>query len=261
MKIEDVVSYLRHLGLGEYEARVYHALCVRGPLKAGEVSKESGVPQSKIYWTLEELISKRMAEVMEGRPKEYRASDPEISLKLLIAKHEDKLKTHKSMYREVVKSLRREKKDDVETGIWTIRGRHFIEFFERAASMIDKSDKYVFGVTRDFSKSSALSQAVRKARQRGVKIRVIGMEKVGEDNAMNAKWYTNQGIELRTMQTKMHPRIVLVDGKEVLLRLDHRHDKKEGFTFNSFWSQDPSLVKVFDTYMKNAWQVAQRQTA
>lgn len=256
MELEDVIEYLKDLGLGEYQSKVFATLALKGPMKAIDAARESGVPQSKIYWALEHLISKQLVEVLEGRPKEYKAVDAEIGIRSIIDSHEKKLSRHKDLQKEVVNFLRSERSGGTLDGIWTIRGRHFREFFNKTAEMIDRSSRYVFGVTRDFSKSVGLSDAVRGAIKRGVKIRVIGIEKVNQSNFLNTKWYADHGIEMKFIETKLHPRIVLIDGKEVLLRLDHNHEKKVGFTFSSIWSQDPSLVKVFDSYIKNLWSNA-----
>ena len=61
---------------------------------------------------------------------------------------------------------------------------------------------------------------------------------------------------MRVFETKMHPRIVLIDGKEVLLRLDYDPSKRSNFRFSALWSEDQSLVRVFDTYVKNLWKAA-----
>jgi sugar-specific transcriptional regulator TrmB len=256
MKSEDVIKFLQGLGMSEYEAKTYATLSVAGQMKAGEISKESGVPQSKIYWVLEDLIGKQLVEVSEGKPKEYRAVPSDIGLRRIIEEKEKNIISVKSSLKEVSQYLKPVKGSETTTGIWTVRGRNWIEFFNKASEMIEKSKKYVYGVTRDFSRSARLSQVIDLALKKGVKIRVLGMEEINEDNFFKAKWFVEHGAELRIIDTNIHPRIVIMDGKEVLLRLDHNHDKKKDFPFSSIWSEDPGLVKVFDTYVKNIWENA-----
>ena len=254
MKLEEIIEVLKSLGLSEYESKTYYSLVLLGPSRAGELSKQSLVPQSKIYETLEGLIDKQLVEVLDGRPRDYKAVSPENALKNLVGEREKKLVDLKTRLKEVSGYLKPEKPDEVSGGIWTIKGRKFIEFFNRASDMIGKSRKYVYGVTRDFSRSARLSEAVNSAIKRGVKVRVMGMTNVDETNYFKAKWLSDKGVELKTFDTKVHPRIVIIDGKEVLLRLDHQPDRKDDFRFSSIWSQDPSLVRVFDTYVKNLWE-------
>lgn len=256
MKVEGIIKFLQSLGLTEYEAKTYSVLSMTGPMKAGDVSKESGVPQSKIYWVLEDLIEKQLVEVAEGKPKEYRAAAADVALKRILEEKEKSISSVKSELKEVSSYLKPVKGGESMSGIWTVRGRNWVEFFNKASEMIGRSRKYVYGVTRDFSRSAKLSEMVESAARRGVKVRVLGMEEISAENYFKAKWYLEHGTELRLIDTKLHPRIVVIDGKEVLLRLDHDHSKKDGFPFSSVWSEDPSLVKVFDTYVRNVWDKA-----
>ncbi len=256
MRVENIIKFLQGLGLNEYEAKAYSALSMTGPMKAGDIAKESGVPQSKIYWVLDDLIEKQFVEVAEGKPKEYRATAADVALRRLVEEKEKSITSVKSELREMSGYLKPVKGGEAMSGIWTVRGRNWVEFFNKASEMIAKSRKYVYGVTRDFSRSAKLAEMVQSATKRGVKVRVIGMQEIDEENYFKAKWYLEHGAELKVIDTKLHPRIVVIDGKEVLLRLDHDHEKKEGFPFSSVWSEDPSLVKVFDTYVRNMWENA-----
>ncbi len=162
----------------------------------------------------------------------------------------------KAGLKEVSDYLKPIKGGETMTGIWTVRGRNWVEFFNKTSEMVGRSRKYVYGVTRDFSRSAKLSEMVEAACRRGVKVRVLGMNEVNEESYLKAKWYIDHGAELKIIQAKLHPRIVVMDGKEVLIRLDHDHSKKDGFPFSSVWSEDAGLVGVFDTYVKNLWDNA-----
>ncbi|MBI4894148.1 MAG: hypothetical protein HY833_00185 [Candidatus Aenigmarchaeota archaeon] len=254
MKPEEIVKFLQGLGMSEYEAKTYAALSMSDSMKAGELSKRADVPQSKIYWVLEDLIEKQLVEVSEGKPKEYRVVPADIGLKRMIEEKERSIVSVKSGLKEVSRYLKPAKGSETSTGIWTVRGRNWVEFFNKASDMIGKSRKYVYGVTRDFSRSAKLTHVVQSAVKRGVKVRVLGMQEIDEENYLKAKWFVEHGAELKIIEASLHPRIVIVDGKEVLLRLDHDQKKKEDFPFSSVWSEDPGLVRVFDTYVKNLWE-------
>lgn len=256
MKVEDILKFLQSLGLNENEAKAYATLSMTGPMKAGDVSKESGVPQSKVYWILEGLIEKQLVEVSDAKPKEYKAAAADLALRRLVEEKEKSITSVKSELKEISGYLKPAKAGETMSGIWTMRGRNWLEFFNKASEMVARSRKYVYGFTRDYSKSAKLAEVVESATKRGVKIRVIGLEGIAAENFFRAKWFVEHGAELKILETKIHPRIVVIDGKEVLLRLDHDHLKKDGFPFSSVWSQDPSLVSVFDTYAKNIWDSA-----
>lgn len=256
MEQEEILRTLISCGLSEYESKVYSSLVFLGPSKAGTISRESKVPQSKIYEVLNQLMNKQLVEVFDGRPKEFKASEPEIALKNILEEKTKEIETLKSRVESMSDFLKPMKKDEVLGGVWTIKGEKFKEFFNKTAEMLNRTEKYVYAITRDFSRSASMSEPVKKCIKRGVKIRVIGMEKINEKNYYKALWYKERGIYLRFFETKVHPRIIVIDGKEILLRLDHNPQKRNRFRFSSLWSEDPSLVTIMDSYVKNMWKNA-----
>ncbi|MBU1567598.1 MAG: hypothetical protein KJ630_18475 [Proteobacteria bacterium] len=67
-----MITYLRDLGLGDYEARSYRALCQTSPLTAYEVAQQAGLPTSKIYQVLNRLLEKGLVLcVQEQNRKRY----------------------------------------------------------------------------------------------------------------------------------------------------------------------------------------------
>ena len=256
MEKGEILRTLINCGLSEYESKVYVSLVFLGPSKAGIISRESNVPQSKIYEVLEQLMNKQLVEVFDGRPKEFKAAEPEIAIKNLLEEKTREIETLKSKIEDMSTFLKPTKKEETLSGIWTIKGEKFKEFFNKTAEMLTRSEKYVYAITRDFSRSSSMAEGVKKCIRRGVVIRVIGMEKVSKKNYYKARWYYDHGINIKIFETKVHPRIVVVDGKELLLRLDYNPYKRNRFRFNSLWSEDPSLVVVMDNYVKNMWESA-----
>jgi sugar-specific transcriptional regulator TrmB len=259
MNVNEIIDTLREFGMNDYEARTYSTLVFLGPSKAGVVSRESKVPQSKIYDVLDALVGRQLVEVLEGRPKEFKAVDPGAALENLVRNEEKKvmeLKEKTSNVKKVLKEINGSSESMIE-GVWTLKGKKFADFFDKVAEMLDRSEKYAYGITRNFSKNYRLSQALVGCSKRGVKVRVISLDPVTEENYWNAKWYQSHGILLRYFATNFHPRIVVIDGKEIIMRLDKNPEKKENFFFTAIWSAHSSLVKVIDTYMKNLWDNSQ----
>jgi sugar-specific transcriptional regulator TrmB len=257
MEKEEILKTLQYFGLSEYESRVYVALVSLGPAKAGSISREAGVPQSKVYDILEGLIGKQLVEVFEGRPKEFKAIAPEIVLKTFVKEKEEEFKSLRERVFAISALLKPAiNKEDTIEGIWVQKGEKWAEVLNRLSEMMERCEKYAYGITRDFSYSARMREAMKNCVRRKVKLKIIGMVQIDESNYSRAKWYYANKIPIRIFETKVHPRIFVVDGKEVSIRLDHNPLQKKKFTFHSIWSQDPSLVKVFDDYMKNLWQSA-----
>jgi hypothetical protein len=147
--------------------------------------------------------------------------------------------------------------DGVIEGIWTQKGEKSKEVLNRLSSMIDRSENYIYDITRDFSYSTRYREAIKSCVRRKVRVMTICIGGVNESNYFNAKWYEGCGLPVRVFEAKIHPRILVIDGKEVSIRLDN-DPLKNRFTFQSMWSQEPSLVKVFDNYVKNIWNISKK---
>jgi sugar-specific transcriptional regulator TrmB len=256
MERREILEILGRFGMNEYQAKVYSTMVTLGPTKAGNISKESKVPQSKIYEILDQLIEKQVVEFLGGRPKEFRAIPPQFALRTLIQDQEKNIGELKQLTVQLNGSLKpKTSYEEIQEGIWVSKGSGFIEFFDKMSQMLENCHKYAYAITRDFSYSSQFREVVKRCKRRGIDLRIVGMANVDDTNYYRIKWYDAHGIKVKIFPTQIHPRILVVDGKEVLIRLDHDPLKKR-FTFHSLWSEDPGLARVIDEYMKNIWKLA-----
>ena len=70
---EEITKLFRPFGLTEYESRVYFTLQVCGQTPISRLWTRAGVPQSKIYQILPELVVRGLVEIIPKFPKEIRA--------------------------------------------------------------------------------------------------------------------------------------------------------------------------------------------
>jgi len=77
---KSMLNGLRSLGLTTYEAQAYLALIQNPDISATQVCNETGVPDSKIYFALEELQKKGLVLISEGVPRHYKALPPKEAL-------------------------------------------------------------------------------------------------------------------------------------------------------------------------------------
>lgn len=246
---------LKEFGLSDYEAKAYSALIFLGSANASEICKESKVPQSKIYEVIDKLVEKRLVEVYGVKPKEFKAVAPEVMLRNLMEEKEKKVKELKGKIESLIKFIKIPRPStEVLEGVWTSKGKGWKDFIDRLCDMFDRSQKYAYVVSRDFSWSSKLAESVKSCKKRGVEIRTIFIGEINETNYSRAKWFHDHGVNIKMFRTKVHPRMIDADGKEVLIRLDTSPTERERFAFTSIWSKDASLAKVIDTYLKGIWK-------
>src|SRR3990170_3821507 len=90
--MDEIGGTLRELGLSGYAADAFCALARMPDATAGALVLKTGIPDSKIYYALDELADKGLVEVQAGKPKTHRAVPPgEVEARLgrmLDARHE-----------------------------------------------------------------------------------------------------------------------------------------------------------------------------
>jgi len=77
---DRTVSRLKELGLPTNEALVYVALLTHSNMAASVLCKETGIPDSKIYYALDGLSKKGMLIVQKGNPNIYSAIQPKEAI-------------------------------------------------------------------------------------------------------------------------------------------------------------------------------------
>jgi sugar-specific transcriptional regulator TrmB len=77
---DRVVSRLKELELPTYEALIYVTLLTHPNITASVLCKETGIPDSKIYYALDGLSKKGMLIVQKGNPNVYLPIPPEEAI-------------------------------------------------------------------------------------------------------------------------------------------------------------------------------------
>ena len=80
MKNIELQKALKAIGLTEYEAKAYISLIQTGTSNAGNLSRLTEIPHSKIYEVLIRLEKKKLIEVQGGRPLFFKAIKPSIAI-------------------------------------------------------------------------------------------------------------------------------------------------------------------------------------
>jgi len=249
MQKEEIIETLQKFGLTEYESKAYVTLSLLGQAKASEISKQANVPQSKIYVTLENLMEKQLVEVSQERPKLFKAITPSFVIKNLLEAKEEEFKSLKQKAFLVSRLLRPiEVDEEIVEGIWVQKVEKYMEILDRLVQMVKKAKKYVYDVTKSLPYSSSYREALLDCKEKGVSLHVMAMSL---EDMEKMKWYVKNGIKVKLLEARNHPRILAIDGKEVAIRIDNGKP-----VFQSIWSSDPSFVSMMDNYLKNLWKMA-----
>lgn len=176
---KSVLNELRNLGLTTYEAQAYLALIRNQDVSATQLCTEASIPDSKIYFALEELHKKGLVVVSEGVPKHYRALAPKEAL--------GKLKSMMTQYYEnrvdrlnklaiLLEPLYTQKeRDDVELA-YVVKG--FENVLTRSVELLKTANREVIAFIPELSIYDRLEPHLTNLRKRGVKVRLAIPQKI-----------------------------------------------------------------------------------
>jgi len=252
---KDFLNKLKEFGLNSYEAKLWTALLSRGVATAGELSDIANVPRSRSYDVLESLERKGFVILKLGKPIKYIAVPPEEVLERvkkaikddaeLQAKSLEKLKESEVLGE--LNMLHTQGLDLVEPTDLTgaVKGR--VNLYNHLNASIKNAEKTVCimttseGLTR---KSEALKNTLQKAKDRGVKIRILAPKAQVNKKISSAATIKNL--------TSAPARFCIVDGKSITFMVLDDEKLHPNYDFG-VWVSAPNFVKSFTNFFDSIW--------
>ncbi len=234
----DVLNSLRRLGLNQYEAKAYFALCTTGANTAGEISERAELPRPRVYDVLSSLQDKGFVAVQQGRPVKYRSLDIGEAVRILKKQKasflQDEIKKIDELSIDLsskISSSVPQTKYGVEDNVWTLKGRESI--YSKLASMIADSKKHVILAAAGDSLSRKLGEhgkLLEKAKNRGVKISVLSTLKHPLAQKLG-----------RQFNTDLPSRLVVADDQAMLFLTPHETQAEDEV---GLWLNSPHIAET-----------------
>jgi sugar-specific transcriptional regulator TrmB len=258
LAVEDrELSALRHLGLNEYESRIYLVLVRMGPIKAGEVSFFGQVPRTKTYGAIRELQRKGLVRVIPGKPELYEPSSPSEVLMPLVTKRNKEIEDAEELVKTLALTYESSKyvKREVPKGasdFWEIEGRQAI--FNKLNQMMNdasKSINYCTGGSGLVRAYKAHSEILEGARKRGAVVRFLAQ--ISVENAGVAREF-GEIVDLKSLDKPFANNFVSVDARELVvieskpddLNIDRGSD-------SAIWTTSRLLVELHEQLFDRVW--------
>jgi len=171
---ETIAAKLRELGLSSYAARSLVALLGNAPLSAGRICKVTGIPDSKIYYALEELDRARLVESQHGTPTLYKPLkfDQMISNLVRAEKEEHERRLHVvELFRKQAEPLAKARSEPAQIELaYIVKGKRNIA--ERMLAAIEESRKELVLLISSKELLDAVAESMVRARKRKVRVGV-----------------------------------------------------------------------------------------
>lgn len=106
MEMELAIERFKQLGLTDYQSRVLYALLKKKSCKISDIASSSGVPNTRIYDVVNQLIEKKFVMKIYDKPKAYRVRNVDQVLDTLLEEKNqeiNKIKQDVSLMKEFFK--------------------------------------------------------------------------------------------------------------------------------------------------------------
>ncbi|MEM4245991.1 MAG: helix-turn-helix domain-containing protein [Candidatus Bathyarchaeia archaeon] len=238
---------LKTCGLTGQEIQAYLALLEKGSLNASEVSREAGVPYSKIYEVLGSLERKGWIETEAGRPNLYYAKPPVEAVETTRLRMADLIRASGKQIVGDLQPIYEKKGSRERPDIWIVRGEFNIlaRVGEVCSRAIEELLVAIPAVSKEISRM--LESSYLEVR-RGVRVHILAKE--GADPGLIEGLRRLGEVRLRD---QMFGGGVISDAKEVLLILEG--DKGQGPAL-AIWSSHIGLARFAKNYFEYLWKDA-----
>ena len=255
---KDFLNKLKDFGINSYEAKIWTALLSRGVSTAGELSDIANVPRSRSYDVLESLEKKGFVIMKIGKPIKYIAVPPKEVLERVKKNIKDESDKTVALLDEIKDS---EILNDLvnlhEKGVelvdpadmsGSVKGRDNLH--DHLNMMVKDAENTIVMATTEkglLRKADALIKTLKKAHERGVKIKIsaeIKKETPEIKELMKIAEIKNLGLDAR---------FCIVDGQSVMFMLANDSDVHPSYDIG-VWVSTPffsaALTQLFDLAWK-----------
>lgn len=229
---ETALNSLRTLGLSLYEARLYLGLLTHGPQNGNELSKNAGVPSSKVYSTLSKLAGIGVVSQINGsNGAEYVCVAPDALVERLRRKYEEPL-------------------DYLEQVLPTIAGEHVdptILTLSNWQVIADEGRKIISRATRDV-RLSIWAESLEEFRSQSEAAGERGVEVFamiyGDGRLESGSWLQHSYRDIVADRIGGRMLTLVADGSEVLIAHMPANGSPVGIR-----TQNPVLCLMVEEYL------------
>ncbi len=239
---KSILNGLRDLGLTTYEAQSYLVLIQNPNISATQICNEAGIPDSKIYFALEELQKKGVIVVSEGVPRHYRALHPKQAIGKLRSSITEEYEARLDRLNQLIVSMEplyaRAERGDVELA-YVVKG--FDNVLDRMMEILKNAKREVVVFIPNRNIYDRLEPQLASVRRTGVTVRL----------AVPARMLKQIGQERFSDVREMSPNcedcwLAVVDNKTVISSSHWMTER-----CHAIMTQDPVLVSMSREYFES----------
>ncbi len=264
----QITEYLRQAGLTSYESEAYLALLSKRELTADEISRATSIPITRVYGTLEQLMQKGFARIVQSRPKRFHAISPEQAKHDYVMHLRRNLETNLLGIEETMRHLQRQIEPIYVESHLQVKAEELLEPLDDLRTMESRTSKYLQDAFEEILIATALLSWVpmvkaqlRNGLERGVKVRIL-MQLSNNQVGKHLNDLKNFGAQIKDTVDPWHPvRGTLVDNKDLIFVIwaaeeAERHWNPIVYTPNH--TKNPGLIRIFRESFLFRWNASKK---
>jgi len=268
---DRLMESLRRTGLTSYESEAYLALLSKRELTAEEISKMTSVPLTRVYTTLEQLMQKGFARIVQSRPKRFHAIPPDQAKREYVTYLRRTFETNLLSVEDILRYLHREVEPLYVESHLQVKAEELLEPLEDLRSMEGKTRDSVQNANEDVLISTALfswfpklKPQLKSALARGVKVRIL-MQFAQSQVGKQLGELIGLGAQIRDTRDPWHPvRGTLIDNKDLIFVIWAAEETERHWNpivYTPHHTKNPGLIRIFRESFDLRWNNAKRVIA
>lgn len=234
---------LEKLGLTEYEAKTLNTLFKLKEAEAPLISRSAQVPKTRVYDVLEKLIQKKLIIEINGRPKLYRAIEPQKAIdSLVIGKKEQINQLEKEALELKDTLIIGQEKEEGGEKVMKVKDK---QDFERILGQeLLKANKSIQGLTEISDGHDIIHDALKRAKDKDVTIKLLNTSPTKKLKDVAEVKHINHGMNA-----------FIIDNKRVVLAISDFKKEKPEYHFTILNEHQP-MVTTLQQYFEKNWKDA-----
>lgn len=224
---DDLLKYLKSLGMDRDTALIYGTLLTEGSMRVSRLASITKIGRSKVYRILSHLQEENAVYIVNTNPMEYSSASPEEYFDSVLKKREKEITELKKKTGHIVKRYRSYKESDISEPGFTPDLK--FRFLRSEKSIVSAANKEInravksIGIMLDRDKFYMLrnSETVRMLAgkvKEGVEVRVL--TELTEDIVELLDAVPKVLFNIRFRKASFFPTFVIVDKKSIVTVLD-----------------------------------------
>ena len=249
----NLLEYLNETDLNTYEKRAIIELATIDKTTATQLIKKGGIPQGRIYTTLQELQRKGIVVIHPTKPKQYSIPDVKEALKQYHAQKKYALEEQEQHIKTITLTQKTILPPETTTSVTLYQGRE--ERLNAITTLRKRARKEILQIAPLFTGTYATRRAFEETlRNKNITCKII-IPTITPQNKEQVRIVLKNGGEVRTYKTKHLLSTTISDRKEALLGVQDHTKNEERITL---YTTNPEIIETLVHTFQQQWKKGKR---